>query len=129
MFHGRFIALVSFVALSACGGAGEYRNMGGVYAARGPNCDYRVIQSRIVEPYEEIGVVDIDAFSARQLPSNEERFRKIVGEHVCKSGGDAVIPAINIYGRWVQGTVIRFRPAECNRCRDGTVMPEGNEEG
>lgn len=103
--------------------------MGGIYAPRGPDCDYRVIRNRVVEPYEEIGVVDIDAFSIRQLPSNEERFRKVVGEHVCKSGGHAVIPSINMHGRWVHGTVIRFRPAECSRCKDGSVMTESSEEG
>ena len=105
------------VSLAACGGVGEYRKTGGTYAARGPDCEYRVIRNRIVEPYEELGVIDIDAFSVRQLPSNEERFRKAVGEHVCKAGGHAVIPSINMHGRWVHGTVIRFRPSECVRCR------------
>ena len=103
--------------------------MGAFYAPRGPGCDYRVIRNRLVEPYEEIGVVDIDAFSVRQLPSDEESFRQVVGEHVCKSGGHAVIPSINMHGRWVNGTVIRFRPAECNRCRDGSVMGQHSEEG
>mgnify|MGYP001557235479 CR=1 FL=1 len=56
------------VTLGACGGVGEYRPMGGTYAARGPGCDYRVIRNRIVEPYEEIGVIDIEAFTVRQFP-------------------------------------------------------------
>ena len=121
---------VAFLAvLGACGGAGEYRNTGAIYAARGPSCDYRVLRNGFVEPYEELGVVDIDAFSVRQLPSNEERFREVVGEHVCKAGGHAVIPTINMQGRWVNGTVIRFRPGECNRCKDGSVIPAGGQEG
>lgn len=120
------------VGLAACGGTGEYRKTGGIYAARGPDCDYRVIRNRIVEPYEELGVIDIDAFAVRQLPSNEERFRKAVGEHVCKAGGHAVIPSINMHGRWVHGTVIRFRPAECVRCRvdgvyHGADTPNGEQ--
>lgn len=81
-----------------------------------------MIRNRIVEPYEEVGVVDIGAFSVPQLPSNEREFRKVVGEHVCMSGGHAVIPAVNMHGRWVSGTVIRFRPSECDRCRAGTIM-------
>lgn len=117
MLLHRFIGSLALVSLTACGGVGEYRKTGGTYAARGPNCEYRVIRNRIVEPYEELGVVDIDAFSVRQLPSNEERFRKAVGEHVCKAGGDAVIPSINLHGRWMHGTIIRFRPSECVRCR------------
>ncbi len=105
------------VTAAACGGSGENRMTGGIYAAPGPHCEYRVIRNRIVEPYEELGVVDIDAFSVRQLPPNEERFRKVVGKHVCMAGGHAVIPTIDMQGRWVHGTIIRFRPSECERCR------------
>jgi hypothetical protein len=123
----RFIGSLLVVGLVGCGGTGEYRKTGGTYAARGPECDYRVIRNRIVEPYEELGVVDIDAFSVRQLPSNEERFRKVLGDHVCKAGGHAVIPSINMQGRWVNGTIIRFRPSECARCSTQGIMRD--EEG
>lgn len=122
-----FVSLAA-LCLLGCGGAGEFRRTGGAYAARGPGCDYRVIRNRIVEPYEEIGVVDIDAFSVPQLPSNEDEFRSVVGKYVCASGGHAVVPAVNMQGRWVSGTVIRFRPAECDRCRDGSIM-RGPEAG
>jgi hypothetical protein len=100
----------------ACGGQGEYRKTGGTYAPRGPACDYRVIRNRLVEPYEELGVIDIDAFSMKQLPNDEERFRKVVGPMVCAAGGHAVIPTLNIYGRWVHGTIIRFNPSQCVGC-------------
>ena len=115
---------VLFFALAglACGGQGEYRKTGGTYAPRGPACDYRVIRNRMVEPYEELGLIDIGAFSIKQLPSDEEQFRKVVGPAVCAAGGHAVIPTINIYGRWVHGTIIRFNPAECARC-----TPQGEE--
>ncbi len=120
-----FISSLVVLGLIGCGGSGEYRRTGGTYAARGPDCNYRVIRNRIVEPYEEIGVVDVDAFSVPQLPSNESEFRKVVGEHVCMSGGHAVIPSINMHGRWVIGTIIRFRPSECDRCRAGGIMRDG----
>ncbi|MBW2376557.1 MAG: hypothetical protein JRF55_11310, partial [Deltaproteobacteria bacterium] len=81
--------LLALLALLACGGSGEYRKTGGTYAARGPACDYRVIRNRIVEPYEELGVVDIAAFPVPQLPSNADEFRKDVGTYVCESGGHA----------------------------------------
>jgi hypothetical protein len=86
-----------------------------------------VIRNRIVEPYEELGVVDIEAFAVPQLPGNEEEFRKVVGEHVCESGGHAVIPSINIHGRWVNGTIIRFGPSECQRCRTEGIMLKADE--
>jgi hypothetical protein len=60
----------------------------------------------------------------KQLPDDEERFRKAVGPKVCALGGEAVIPAVNIYGHWVHGTIIRFNPAECDRCRTEGIMRE-----
>ncbi len=120
-------ALLSVCAsgLLACGGVGEYRKTGGTYAARGPACDYRVIRNRIVEPYEELGVIDLDAFTMKQLPDNEERFRRVVGPIVCSAGGHAVIASLDIYGHWVHGTIIRFNPAQCDRCATQGVMTEG----
>ncbi|MGB5367194.1 MAG: hypothetical protein WBN14_13105 [Polyangiales bacterium] len=118
------ITCVTLLSVIACGGAGEVRRTGGTFAARGPGCEYRVIRNRIVEPYEEVGVVDIDAFSVRQLPPSEERFRKVVNQFVCGLGGHAVIPTIDMHGRWVHGTIIRFRPSECDRCRTEGIMRE-----
>jgi hypothetical protein len=86
-----------------------------------------VIRNRIVEPYEELGVIDIDAFAVPQLPRNEVEFRKVVGEHVCTSGGHAVIPSINMHGRWVHGTIVRFGPSECQRCRTEGIMLKEDE--
>ena len=121
------ISILLVLGLVGCGGSGEYRKTGGTYAARGPDCDYRVIRNRIIEPYEELGVVDIEAFSVGQLPNDEDRFRKAVGDHVCKAGGHAVIPSINMQGRWVHGTIIRFRPSECQRCRTEGIMLKADE--
>jgi hypothetical protein len=124
MKGSRTTVLLVAVGFLGCGGQGELLKTGGTYAARGPNCDYRVIRNRIIEPYEELGVIDLDAFSMKQLPNNEERFRKAVGPKVCALGGEAVIPTLNIYGRWVHGTIIRFNPAECDRCRTEGIMRE-----
>jgi hypothetical protein len=115
-FKPRALLLASTIGLIACGGSGEYRKTGSTYAPRGPSCDYRVIRNRVIEPYEELGVIDIAAFSMKQLPNDEDRFRKVVGPTVCAAGGHAVLPTINIYGRWVHGTVIRFHPSECSTC-------------
>lgn len=113
-----FLVLASVLALIdfGCGGQGEYRKTGGIYAPRGPACEYRVIRNRVVEPYEELGVIDIDAFSMQSLPDDEEHFRKVVGPTVCGQGGHAVIPTLDIYGHWVHGTIIRFNPSECADC-------------
>lgn len=108
--------LLLVTSFFGCGGVGEYRKTGGVYAPRGPACDYRVIRNRVVEPYEELGVIDIDAFSMKSLPDNEDRFRKVVGARVCAEGGHAVIPTLNIHGHWVHATIIRFNPSECVGC-------------
>lgn len=125
--RGRCALLLSVLAGAAagCGGQGEYLQTGSIYAARGPACEYRVIRNRIVEPYEELGVIDIDAFSMRSMPDNEERFRKVVGPMVCGAGGDAVIPTLNMFGHWAHGTIIRFDPAECDRCEAPGCKAEG----
>jgi len=122
----RLLALLVFFSggVLACGGVGEYKKTGGTYAGRGPACDYRVLRNRIVEPYEELGVIDIDAFSMKQLPDDEERFRKLVGPLVCAKGGHAVIPTLDIYGHWTHGTIIRFNPSECDRCQTEGIMRE-----
>ena len=122
----RALGLMACAAvLAGCGGQTEYRHTGGMYAARGPACDFRVIRNRIVEPYEEIGVIQIAAFHPNSMPDDEEHFRRVVAEDVCNFGGHAVIPAIDLYGNWVLGTVIRFRPSECARCGAEHVMKEG----
>jgi hypothetical protein len=118
------VICVFATCLLACGGVGEYRKTGGTFAARGPACDYRVIRNRIVEPYEELGVIDIDAFSMKQLPNDEELFRKVVGPTVCAAGGHAVIPTLNMYGRWVHGTIIRFNPSQCAGCEPKSATGE-----
>lgn len=116
-----FAICLAATSLLACGGQGEFRKTGKTFAPRGPNCEYRVIRNRAVEPYEVLGVIDIDAFSMRQLPKDEERFRNVVGPMVCGAGGDAIIPALDIYGHWVHGTIIRFHPSECVECTGKTV--------
>ena len=117
----RFIWSLLVLSLG-CGGSGEYRKTGGTYAARGPDCDYRVIRNRIVEPYEEVGSSTSTHSPSGSSRATRKRFRKALGDHVCKSGGHAVIPSINMQGRWVHGTIIRFRPSECQRCRTDGIM-------
>ncbi|MEM7435414.1 MAG: hypothetical protein AAF436_09710 [Myxococcota bacterium] len=116
--------LIASLGLCGCGGQGDYRRTGGVFAARGPACDYEVIRERVTAPYEEVGVVDIDAFSMHSMPDNEEKFRAVVGPSVCSAGGDAVIATLDIYGHWVIGTIIRFHPTECTRCEEDEETPE-----
>ena len=123
-FHASCLVLAA--TLLGCGGVGEYRQTGSTYAARGPGCNYRVIRSGVAEgPYEEVGVIDIDAFSMKQLPSDEAEFRKVVGPMVCAAGGQAVIPSLDIYGRWVIGTIIRLHPAECLSCKEDEKPKDG----
>lgn len=121
----RMVICCMALGLLGCGGVGEYRKTGGTYAGRGPNCEYRVIQNDVLEPYETIGVIDIDAFSMKQLPDNEERFRNVVGPRVCAVGGQAVIPTINIYGHWVHARIIRFNPSQCVGCALKSTQSEG----
>lgn len=123
-WHAPLLTVFACAAV-ACGGKGEYLHTGSTYAARGPGCEYRVIRNRVVEPYEELGVIDIDAFSMHSMPDSEQKFRKVVGPTVCAAGGHAVIPALNIYGHWAHGTIIRFHPAQCDRCIPPQIKSDG----
>jgi hypothetical protein len=72
---------------------------------RNHGCSFDVVDVGPVPPLREIGVIDIDAFSIRGLPRDEASFRRLIAKQVCEVGGEAVIPGINGFGRYVLGTV------------------------
>lgn len=81
---------------------------GGACPKRAQDCTFDVITSRPARQYQVIGVIDIDAFSARNLPNDEVSFRRAVAKQVCEAGGDAVIPGVNGDRRYVLATVVKW---------------------
>ena len=122
------IALATLATATACGAVSEYRQTGDAYAGRGPSCEYVVLRGPVAEPYTELGVIDVDAFHVGSMPKTEEAFRETVGPHVCAAGGHGVIAAIDVNGKFIHGTVVRFHPRQCEKC-DEHGKEDADEEG
>lgn len=112
------LLLLAVFCVQGCGAATGYKQTGSVYPARGPNCEFQVLRDPVLEPYEEIGVIEVEAFHAKAVPNSDSDFHKVVAFKVCKAGGHAVIPAINNRGRYILGRVIRFQPRQCDDCEE-----------
>lgn len=91
-----------------CGPVSTFTARGNVCPAQPEGCEVTVITSRPERDYQVMGVLDIEAFSVRSLPRNEEAFRALVSPAVCRAGGDAVIPATSGDGRYIQATVVKW---------------------
>ena len=94
--------------LSACSPLAMFSRNGGSCKERQPDCPFDVITSRPEREFQVVGVIDIEAFSVRNLPGDEAAFRKAVAKAVCKAGGDAVIPGVNGDKRYVLATVVKW---------------------
>ena len=80
-------------------------------AARERGCSFDVLRGGSARTYRDIGVIELETFYVRNLPRDEARFREVIAEQVCSAGGDAVVPTINGYGRYVFATVVKYEDA------------------
>jgi hypothetical protein len=90
--------------------------------ARPKGCSFEVLDGGATRPYLVIGVIDIDAFSVRAVPRNDDELRRVIADRVCKVGGDAVMPGVNGDGRYVLAKVVRYAngaPAPCCEPKPG----------
>jgi hypothetical protein len=109
IMRGRALRSLGFwlVFLTACGPSLTWTRRA-PSQARPADCVFDVIDVGPRPPLREIGVIEIDSFSLRALPRSEASFRKLIAKEVCKVGGDAVIPGVNGFGRYVLATVVTF---------------------
>lgn len=56
--------------------------------------------------FDEIGVVD---YQSGVYVHDAGTFRKVVSSDVCSTGGDAVLAEVSGQGRYMRGTIIRYR--------------------
>jgi hypothetical protein len=73
------------------------------------NCTFDVLTARPDSPFDELGVLDFSGGSG-YAASNAREFMHSVRPDVCRAGGDAVLAEINGLGRYVRGTVVKYRP-------------------
>ena len=104
--------LVASIALSAsaCGPVTTLRRVGATVRCHPSGCAFDVVTSRPARDYRVIAVLDVEAFAVKRVPNTEEKFRAAIAKDVCSVGGDAVIPGINVDGRYVLATVIAWLP-------------------
>jgi hypothetical protein len=103
---------VIILALSAlhggCGPVTTFTARGAACAERPTDCELTVIDRRPERDFRVIGVLDVEAFSVRRIPRDDETFLALVRSDVCKAGGDAVIPGVTGDGRYVQATIVKW---------------------
>jgi hypothetical protein len=102
----RIWTLALALCLSGCGYT--YTQSTAARAAAKPaNCDFDILTARPEEPFDELGVLDCE--SAGYAPGSLSGFRSSIQSKVCVAGGDAVLAEVNGMGKYVRGTVIRYR--------------------
>jgi hypothetical protein len=79
-------------------------------APREAGCKVQVFSKPPERPYESLGLLENDALALAAV--NAQEFLNSVRESVCRAGGDAVIATVDPTGKFVRGTVIRFRDAQ-----------------
>ncbi|MFT3921844.1 MAG: hypothetical protein QM778_04860 [Myxococcales bacterium] len=100
-------AVLGFAFLTACTPSVTWTRRA-ASKPRQAGCSFDVIDLGPRPPLREIGVIEIDAFSPRAIPRREADFRELIAKEVCKVGGEAVVPGIDGFGRYVLATVVTY---------------------
>ena len=105
--------LLAVLLLSAAGCAGHY-----VYGRTGelvpppkpPGCTFVLLELPPEQPFDEIGVLAPRDIEYGDMAGGATPFKETVGEQVCAAGGDAVVVERDYTGRYIRGTVIKYKP-------------------
>lgn len=92
------------VSLMSCVSGEFYRTSSKEYPPRKDKCEFEVLTLQSDKPFDEIGLVEFDS-----PVLDMDSFKSDMRYHVCKKGGDAVIAHMDGKGRYVRGTIIKFR--------------------
>jgi hypothetical protein len=103
--------LLAATAAVACGGSRYlYGPLGAVVVQPKPkNCDFSLLDKLPDQAYDPLGVFAPVDIVVPKVPSTDAAFKKSVAAQVCEAGGDAVVTERDDQGRYVRGTVIRFK--------------------
>jgi len=78
-------------------------------ATRRPlDCVFEVLTRQPDQPFSELGVLDFMGGAAKAAP-DARSFAQSVRRDVCRAGGDAVLAEVNGRGKYIRGTVIKYR--------------------
>jgi hypothetical protein len=128
--HAARISSALLVCLGGCGPVTTFTARGAACVERPTECELAVIDRRPERDFRVIGVLDVEAFSVRRIPKDDDAFLALVRRDACKAGGDAVIPGITGDGRYVQATVVRWVEPESTEpvCPPDVDRPDVPEE-
>jgi len=76
-------------------------------APKAANCDFAVMTVPSDRPQEQVAILDAELVPYAATTAAE--FQDAVRKQVCEVGGDAVLAEINGHGRYVRGTIVRWK--------------------
>jgi hypothetical protein len=106
------LALV-FVALVPAGCAGHYiygRTGDVIPPAKPPGCVFSLLDVPPQQAFDEVGVLAPKDVEFGDMAGGAVPFKEAVADQVCAAGGDAVVVERDFTGRYIRGTVIKFKP-------------------
>jgi hypothetical protein len=71
------------------------------------NCEFVVVTVPSDRPQEQIGILDAELVPYAATTAAE--FKDAVRNQVCQVGGDEVLAEVNGRGRYVRGTIVRWK--------------------
>ncbi len=100
------IGLVGCVALLSvgCGPAFVFKAAGPERPAKPQLCEFEVVTTEPPAPQQKIGNFDIQ-YDNTGFIDNHETLKRKIQPHVCRVGGDAVLPHANSYGTYTKVSV------------------------
>jgi hypothetical protein len=103
-------ALILTALLTGCAGTYVYGPTGDVEAqAKPPGCTFTLLDLPPQQAFDEIGVLAPQDIEYGDMAGGPTPFKEAVAEQVCKVGGDAVVVERDGTGRYIRGTVIKFK--------------------
>lgn len=97
--------------VGSCGGGKYfYGPLGDVVVQPKPkDCSFILIDKVPSQAHDPLGVLAPANIEFPKVASDDDRFKSSVAAQVCAAGGDAVVVERDSQGRYVRGTVIRFK--------------------
>jgi hypothetical protein len=110
---GRVVRLgVTLLAGLLGGCAGRYHHVpleAVVAQPKEDDCDFAVYEAPPEAPFDALGIIAPGDIESESLDEDVEDFRDFASKAVCTSGGDALVAERDGEGRYVRGTIIKFK--------------------
>ena len=103
--------ILALLLLPACATHYVYGPTGALTAPPKPaGCVFTLLELPPENPFDEIGVLAPRDIEYGDMASGATPFKEAIAEQVCAAGGDAVVVERDFTGRYIRGTVIKYKP-------------------